>query len=574
MPTFRITSPEGKVYEVTGPEGSTQEQALARVQAQAGAQSEATPKDGSSFLGRTSRDLAAGAVRGAASIGATLLAPIDAGARALGISNDFIGRNDRRESLDSALQSLGADTSSLAYGAGKLGAEVAGTLGVGGAIANGTRLAAQAGTRVAAAIEPLTNAIASGGMRLGVNAPTNRLAQLALRSAGGGVAGGASTALVDPGSTGQGAAIGAALPGAAAGVGRLGQLVGQSVGVNPRAAEIGRLAQQYDIPVTAGDVAGSTTKALRSVLADLPIVGGIGVGARESQQGAFNKAVGNTFGAPETSLTPAVVDAAKGRLGSEFERIWNNNNVQVDASLLNSVQALRTQADKLPAQSGGSVRAEIDDLLSKVQTDQAGNVIIPGDVANKFQSYLRRRAEGSTELRNELGDLRQSLIGAFNRSVSPADATALTQTRSQYKAFKTVEPLLTGAELGIAGRVPGDVPASLLPGAVRKGYSDPTGTALGDLSLVGSNILADRVARTGGSTRAAIQNTLLGASVVANPALAGLGYAGAGGLAALVNSPRLGAYLTRPGTNRLRDLIESSAATGLAQAAPVALSGR
>lgn len=37
MPTFEITAPDGKVYEVTGPEGATAEQALAQVQAQYGA---------------------------------------------------------------------------------------------------------------------------------------------------------------------------------------------------------------------------------------------------------------------------------------------------------------------------------------------------------------------------------------------------------------------------------------------------------------------------------------------------------------------------------------------------------
>lgn len=34
MPTFEITAPDGKVYQVDGPEGATQEQALAQVQAQ------------------------------------------------------------------------------------------------------------------------------------------------------------------------------------------------------------------------------------------------------------------------------------------------------------------------------------------------------------------------------------------------------------------------------------------------------------------------------------------------------------------------------------------------------------
>lgn len=48
MPTFEITSPEGKKYRVTGPEGSTREQALARVrggQAEAPADSAAPAAD-------------------------------------------------------------------------------------------------------------------------------------------------------------------------------------------------------------------------------------------------------------------------------------------------------------------------------------------------------------------------------------------------------------------------------------------------------------------------------------------------------------------------------------------------
>lgn len=48
MPTFEITGPGGKIYEVTGPEGSTPEQALARVRAQvAGAGASPAAQDAS-----------------------------------------------------------------------------------------------------------------------------------------------------------------------------------------------------------------------------------------------------------------------------------------------------------------------------------------------------------------------------------------------------------------------------------------------------------------------------------------------------------------------------------------------
>jgi hypothetical protein len=42
MPTFEITAPDGKVYEVEGPPGSTKEQALAQVKKKLNVKEEAT----------------------------------------------------------------------------------------------------------------------------------------------------------------------------------------------------------------------------------------------------------------------------------------------------------------------------------------------------------------------------------------------------------------------------------------------------------------------------------------------------------------------------------------------------
>lgn len=199
-------------------------------------------------------------------------------------------------------------------------------------------------------------------------------------------------------------------------------------------------------------------------------------------------------------------------MGSEFDRIWGNNALNVDPALIQKMSDLDVIAQKLPANEGASLQKEIQDIYSRMVPDANGNMQIPGDVANKFQQYLRRRAEGSAGLRNELGDLRQALIQSFNRSVSPADEAALTLTRGQYKAFKTVEPILRSAELGVAGRNAGDVPASLLPGAVNKSYSN-LDAPLADLAQVGSKFLVDRTPQTGGSARAALQNTAIGAAL-------------------------------------------------------------
>ena len=140
-----------------------------------------------------------------------------------------------------------------------------------------------------------------------------------------------------------------------------------------------------------------------------------------------------------------------------------------------------------------------------------------------------------------LSDLRKATLSAFSRGLTPEDAAALTLNKQQYRAFKTVEPLLAKGEVGVAGREAGDVPAALLPGAVFQQYgTGASNTPLGQAAQMGSRFVADRVAQTGGSPRAMIQNSALGgafaAGALTNPATlltAPVGY----GLSAALNSP-------------------------------------
>lgn len=492
-------------------------------------------------------NLAAGAVRGAGSIGATLLAPVDAAARAMGVQNDFIGRNDRRSQMDAGLQTMGAQPDSLMYQGGKLGAEVAGTAGVGGVLAKGAQ--------AAGAASPVVDALATAGMRAGA---TTGVPNALLRALGGGAVGGLSAGAINPGDAGAGAAIGAALPGAMQLAGKAGAAVGNQFRANPNISPIADAAiNKFGMPLGYADVAqGKFVKAAKAVLDDAPITGGMGAAQREAKQEAFNKAVGGTFGAAQPKLTAEIMDQAKERMGKEFDRIWNNNVVLADNQFAKKLFELEEVAKKLPEQSGRSLVAEIRDLWSKAKMVNGG-VEIPGETANRFQQHLRGRVDGGGELKKELNDLRQSLIANFNRSVSPEDAAALTRNRAEYKAFKTVEPLLNKGEVGVAGRFAGDVPAALLPQAVNTSYSRAAGTPLAELSQIGSQFLVDRVPQTGGSIRALIQSAApyaLGAGAIANPAAAAAGLGGAAALQKLLSSNAL-ARTAVNGTPRLTNAL-------------------
>ena len=166
-------------------------------------------------------NVAAGAVRGAGSIGATILSPIDAAARAAGIENSWIGRTDRREGMTEGLRSMGAQPESLGFMGGKIGAEIAGTAGVGGLLGRA------AGAVGAPAV--LRQALASSGMSSG---GVTGARGLGARVAGGAATGGTSAAIVNPEEAGTGAAIGAVLPAALSGGRTLGSGLMNTLGVS------------------------------------------------------------------------------------------------------------------------------------------------------------------------------------------------------------------------------------------------------------------------------------------------------------------------------------------------------
>ena len=201
------------------------------------------PKDSSANgRGGILQNAAGGILRGAGSIGATLLYPLDKaqdlyyGDRNQSLTGLITGgakplsRNEeRRKAMDDALTTMGADTDSLMFKGGKLVGEIAGTAGAGGVLANGLLRAAPVVAPYAPAIAngltKLAPAIESGGFTLGAGAPTSAVGNMALRTAGGAISGGATAGLADPNDARTGFLVGGALPGAAKVAAKAGELV-------------------------------------------------------------------------------------------------------------------------------------------------------------------------------------------------------------------------------------------------------------------------------------------------------------------------------------------------------------
>lgn len=219
MPVYTLQGPDGRTYEIEGPQGATADQLAAFVQSQQPPQP-AQQKEEKSGVMQTLGNVLGGAVRGAGSIGSTLYeaTPIGTAQRMLQGKGFMQSRNERVQGIDDAWRGMGAETDSLGYGAGKIGAEIAGTAGAGGVLSK----IAQAGKAAPALIEALRTGGLSGG-------------NLATRLGAGAATGATAAGMVNPEEAGRGAAVGSAIPGVAQAAKVLPKIAGATTGVGEEA---------------------------------------------------------------------------------------------------------------------------------------------------------------------------------------------------------------------------------------------------------------------------------------------------------------------------------------------------
>ena len=293
MAKFRITAPDGKTYDVSGPEGSTAEQALAQVQAQYAARpitqqtSEGGPSDQTQELrkvvaereargkepkanatqptfwggvGRDARNAVGGLIGGAAQIGVTLTSsPQDlrteagltslTGGPQLGLKDLITGGQPqpqtdsqrRREDMVGGLKQLGVDPNSGWYKAGSTTSGIAGTAGVGGVFARGL----EAVPIVARSAPGFIEAVRTGGIG-------QQSGNVLTRMAGGATTGAASAGLVDPKDAALGAGVGGTIPMVGGAFRAAGPILQQGLDAFGRFTEAGRRAAAVRLLQRAG----------------------------------------------------------------------------------------------------------------------------------------------------------------------------------------------------------------------------------------------------------------------------------------------------------------------------------
>jgi hypothetical protein len=352
-------------------------------------------------------NVAAGAVRGAGSIGSTILAPYDIAKDALaGKGLSLESNRQRRAEIDQGLALMGAEPESALYKTGKIAGEIAGTAGVPGVLAKGAQ--------GLGATPAIVNALRGGGA----------VGSLPARVASGAASGGVAAGMVNPEDAGMGAAVGGGIPVAAAalrGATNIGkQMLGGTTGVGGEA--IGQAFQ-------AGKQGGQAAQSFRENLRGQADMGDVLATAKQNldvmgqqKQAAYRSGMAN-IKADKTVLDFADVDKALNDALNVATYKGQVKNPEA-ASALQKIQQQVEQWKSLdPAEFHtpeglDALKQSISGVLESIPFEQKTARLATGKVYDAVKGTINKQApeyakvmKDYSEATDLINEIQQSLIG-------------------------------------------------------------------------------------------------------------------------------------------------------------------
>jgi hypothetical protein len=465
MPTFTFTSPDGKSYDVQGPDGATKEQAFQILQQRLGPASGASP----AAQGRTA-------------------APLER------LPPDVPGGNQQPKNADDiAHRLLGVGEAGLSAVTGAVGGAAGQLYGIGKTLTSGkfgTQAGIQEGEKAGVDLanrltyQPRTQTgqqLAEGAGRLmeasrlqGMPVEGPMIARLpdvprGMLAAGEGAAGAVRAGANAAGKT-AGRAVASTLP-----------------EVDPGTLQLARQAHAMGFRLTPDMVYGNKyARGAGELAQDNPFVGKT---VREHNQQVFNSHLVNAIGGEGNKLTRKTFSEAMDRSGKTIGDIAEKYPLPVDQSFTAKLRA--NGANQLP-----EVRGVVDKYVEQIDkaAGKPANLVgggrtaapreLPGPVFRRINTALSKQIRETTngDLRSALRGVQDDLLEERSQHMSQSDLDAYNEARRQYAIGMTLEPLVAKSSTGNIS------PAALL-GVVTRNAAGKSAMARGTAGQMG--VLAD-----------------------------------------------------------------------------------
>ena len=386
---------------------------------------------------------------------------------------------------------------------------------------------------------------AISGAILGMINPTTLPAAIA----GGAASQGVFDLIKGQGGGDKAAAIGSLVAGLGAGglANRGAQaLIGPtSANVRPEKAALAERAQGMGIPITTADISENPMLAKRQQMLEAQ---GFprSMETTQAQRQAFNRRVTAQMGEDAPAPTPEVMQRARTRIGGVFDRVAADTEINPQATngLAQNLAAIETEARSVLTDAEfGPLRRQMDNVLSTVQ--QGGSI-----TGESYQALTRRGApldvaqqSNNPNIAHYASRIRAALDDALEQSATPENVAALRTARQQWRAMRTIEANLKGADTQAAAVSVGDVNPATLYRQVQQSYdrfggANPAATPLGqnemvDLGKIGQGLL--KAPNTSGTPEGIMAGMPTALRIARQPFVGSVNYIAD----MLLNSPRL-----------------------------------
>jgi len=217
------------------------------------------------------------------------------------------------------------------------------------------------------------------------------------------------------------------------------------IGVSPERSAAAAALKSEGVTPTAGQTTGS--RGLRYRESELG-------GARtadmlETQGEQFTKAALKRAGIDANRATPEVMEKGLKAIGDKFDDLASRNSIAPDQQFLSDLRNARSAYIESVGSGAQAPIVEnvITDIIGDIQ--KAGGTFKGADY-KKFATRVRDagRNTSSRELKSAMGDLRETLDDAMERSLAAIgsdDMAAWRNARREYRNFLTLEQAAAGA---------------------------------------------------------------------------------------------------------------------------------
>lgn len=266
--------------------------------------------------------------------------------------------------------------------------------------------------------------------------------------------------------------------------------------------------QQYGIPLNAAQKTGSKPLAIiDSVLDNMPLTADKQALAKELQRKAFNKATLSAIGESADQATPEVLNAARTRIGGQFNELSGRNSVKLGEDFLTKLSDVDGARTVFSSPKIAEVVEKGMELASKGE--------ISGSEYQKIRTVLGKASSdafssGNSEVGQALKGIRSGLDEAAGASISDADKAAWKTARQQWQALKVVERAAAPVSKdAVSGNVSPAKLAQALKAVDKQGFTYGTrGDELSDLARIGQAFIKDQIPDSGTAQRSMYQKFL------------------------------------------------------------------